>query len=148
MPACPDPAPPFPLPDLAVLIMERREAAERGWAATLGALPPVSGPQAGAEAPHSSSPMAPPQSPASGVRSRRGQSSGLIGGTSLRGSCCAFDTCLQSVVGVFKRSAGITYCILRNGKHRNKENFQCLSARLQDEFLCSSFLVELLLCSF
>lgn len=51
-----------------------------------------------------------------------------------------------SVVDVFKRNAGITFCTLRNGKHRNKENFQCLSPKLQGEFLC--FLVELLLCSF
>ena len=51
-----------------------------------------------------------------------------------------------SVVGVFKRNAGIAFCALRNGKHRNKENFQCLSPKLQGEFLC--FLVELLLCSF
>ena len=45
-----------------------------------------------------------------------------------------------SIVDVFKRNAGITFCTLRNGKHRNKEKFPCLSPKLQGEFLC--FLVE------
>lgn len=89
---------------------------------TLVAFPPREKNTGRAAVPQPFPPITQPENQAPGFRSRRGQSSRVPGKPSVWGNRCAF---WHLPLLLFKRNGGIIYCILKNGKHKVKENFQC-----------------------